>query len=124
MSPLIVLVAPAWAGPVDAEMAAQLARSFYTQSGRVVPEAFLQDDIDALLDTGRDSEELARAIAWIVENVDGVESYTLSGILETYLATALGEEEIVVIPEDFVPPPSSPPSRSPAGSPARRRRGS
>ena len=107
MSPLLlVLVAPALAAePLDHEEAERLARLFYTLTGRAAPEAFLQDDVEVLLDSGRSPEELEEAIRWIALKVPGADSYTLAGLLESHLATALGEEEELVLPD--APPEST-----------------
>lgn len=83
--------------------AVRIARLFYSLTGRTPPaEAFLEDDVQALLDSRRSAAELEQAVRWIAANVDGADRATLAAILESHLATALGEEEEVVRPD---PPP-------------------
>lgn len=98
MSVLWAFIAVASAAELDEQEAERLARMFYALTGRNAPEAFLGDDIEVLLESGRDADELEEAVRWIALNVDGAESYTLSGLLESHLARALGEEEELVLP--------------------------
>ena len=95
---LWALIAVASAAELDEQEAERLARLFYRLTGRDAPEAFLADDVEVLLESGRDVDELEQAVRWIALNVDGAESYTLSGLLESHLAKALGEEEELVLP--------------------------
>ncbi|MCB9765865.1 MAG: hypothetical protein H6739_39190 [Alphaproteobacteria bacterium] len=100
MGLLLALCLAASAADLSDADARRVALLFYQLTGRVAPdEAFLADDIDALAGTGRDAAELERAVRWIAANVDGAGRYTLGGILESHLATALGEEEIVKRPD-------------------------
>jgi hypothetical protein len=98
---VIWLVPLVHAGSVSEPEASELARSFYRACGKPVPEAFLADDVDALLESGRSLAELERAVPWIARSVDGACRYTLAGILESHLASALNEEEELVVPEGF-----------------------
>ena len=100
---LALCLGQAQAQEVSPEQARQLAELYYRLTGQPQPaRAFVDDDVAALLDTGRDPEELERAVRWIAREVPGASRYTLGAILESHLATALGEEEDIVIP-DTVP---------------------
>lgn len=100
----LLVSSPALAAPIDEAGARALAIRFYALTGRPpVEEAFLADDIAALVETGRDAEVLETAVVRIAQTVPGADRYTLAGILESHLAAALGEEEEVNRP----PPPQN-----------------
>ena len=103
MTPLLLWASTAWAAELTDAEAERLARLYYQQLGRPVPTAFLADDIEALVDTGRTAQELERAVLYIVRNVEGADAYTLSGILESHLAAALDYEEELILPEGYDP---------------------
>lgn len=110
----LFLLFAAHAAPIDEAAARQLAVRFYGLTGRPpAEEAFLADDVAALVESGREPEELEQAVVWIARNVPGADRYTLSGILESHLATALGE------PEELDRPPE--PTLSLAAAPELRR---
>lgn len=94
---LIVLVSAAYAEPCGEADAERIARLFYRLTNRTPPDAFFKDDVDALMESGRSAQELETAIRWIVLNVPGADRYTLSGLLESHLATALGESEELIL---------------------------
>ncbi|MCB9743377.1 MAG: hypothetical protein H6740_12315 [Alphaproteobacteria bacterium] len=101
---ILLLLAPAVviaAEPgVDEAEARQLAELFYGLTGRLNPaEAFLADDVEALRESGRGAAELEQAVRWIAANVEAADRYTLAGLLESYLATALGEDEELILPD-------------------------
>ena len=100
---MILLVASAFAAELSEAEAERLARLYYQQLGRPVPTAFLGDDIEALQESGRSAAELEKAVLYIVQNVEGAEAFTLSGILESHLAAALDYEEELVLPEGYDP---------------------
>ncbi|MCP4805851.1 MAG: hypothetical protein GY913_03420 [Proteobacteria bacterium] len=100
---MILWVSIAFAADLAEPESAEIARLFYRQTGRTPPEAFLADDIDALIESGHSAEELTGAVVWIARNVPGAESYTLAGILDSHLANALVYEEELVLPEGFDP---------------------
>ncbi|MCB9746393.1 MAG: hypothetical protein H6740_27700 [Alphaproteobacteria bacterium] len=97
---LLPVAALAAAPGVDEAEARALAELFYGLTGRLNPaEAFLLDDIAALQESERSADELEQAVRWIAANVDAADRYTLAGLLESYLATALGEEEELILPD-------------------------
>ena len=98
---LHALLALTQAAELSESQATELARGFYRQCGKATPEAFLADDVEALVESRRSLEELQHAVPWIARNVDGACRYTLAGILESHLARALDEEEELVVPEGF-----------------------
>lgn len=105
-----LLASPALLAPVLAQSAElseaeaeRIARLFYSLTGRATPEAFLEDDILALQDSGRSAEDLEKVVRWMAASVPGADRSTLAGILESHIATALGEAEEVVRPDVVEP---------------------
>lgn len=95
--PLVIAVASA--AELSEQDAERLARLFYSLTGRRAPEAFLQDDIEVLLESGRDADAIEAAVRYIAFEVPGSDSYTLAGLFESHVARALGEEEELVVAE-------------------------
>ncbi|HJN72950.1 MAG TPA: hypothetical protein QGF58_03350 [Myxococcota bacterium] len=100
---MILLVASAFAAELSEADAERIARLYYQQLGKPVPTAFLDDDIEALLESDHSAAELEKAVRYIVAYVEGADAYTLSGILESHLAAALDYEEDLVLPEGYDP---------------------
>lgn len=106
LSLCLLLAAPAVHAPFLAQSAElseaeaeRIARLFYSLTGRDTPEAFLEDDILALQDSGRSAADLEKVVRWMAASVPGADRSTLAGILESHIANALGEAEEVVRPE-------------------------
>ena len=98
-SPLIHAPVMAQSAELSDAEAERIARLFYSLTGRSTPEAFLEDDILALQDSQRSAADLEKVVRWMAASVPGADRSTLSGILESHIATALGEAEEVERPD-------------------------
>jgi hypothetical protein len=93
---LLLTAVTAWAAPVTEAEAEALARAYYPKLGQPLPApALLADDVAALVETGRDAEELAQVLNHL-RGLPGARGATLGALVESHLATALGEAEQLV----------------------------
>ena len=93
---LLLLLAAATAAPITEAEAEVLARAYYPQLGQPLPApALLADDVAALVETGREVEELRRVLDHL-RALPGARGATLGALVQSHLATALGEAEELV----------------------------
>ena len=111
---LLLLLAAASAAPITEAEAEVLARAYYPQLGQPLPApALLADDVAALVETGREVEELRRVLDHL-RALPGARGATLGALVQSHLATALGEAE------ELIPATPEPPVEALAPAPKPR----
>lgn len=89
----LLITLTALAAPITEAEAEALARAYYPRLGQPLPApALLADDVAALVETGRDAEELGVVLDHL-RALPGARGATLGALVESHLAAALGEAE-------------------------------
>ena len=111
----LLLTAATFAAPITEVEAEALARAYYPALGQPLPApALLADDVAALVETGRDAEELAQVLNHL-RALPGARGATLGALVESHLATALGEAEALVHVAAAAPAEALAPAPKPRG---------
>ena len=112
---LLIAAVTAWAAPITEAEAEALARAYYPKLGQPLPApALLADDVAALVETGREAEELARVLDHI-RALPGARGATLGALVQSHLAAALGEAEELVPAASTSPAAALAPAPKPRG---------